>query len=695
MAPPKTSLTREGKVRLIMPGGDIIAVSPESVAAQLKIGARYESPQEAISSAERGQLERDFGGTAETVRAFGEGGLDVLIPGASGFLSDDAKYRAEVNPTARGLGSLTGLATGLLAGGPLGGAAGLSVKGGAKAAGLIRGGGTTAKLARGALAGGIETGLFAVGQEITDASLYDKPLTAESLASGFFSGAGLGVIAGGIGAGVPLVGKALQRRKLAKQSAKLFAGTSEASQIAKARVVDHFDNLSGLGKHLGAKNLALASDDFFKVVRSGNLDDITKLGKDLETHKNKLMNFANIKGDQKALDAVVNEFDEFVNTMKMGIDDVVGKKGAFDATDIVALAEAVDLAGGNIIPDEKVLGETGSAILKVALLGRAITKGRQGTGFLGSLFKTAVQGHARGTAFSMASKRGLSAGGQLAVAGVAGKVAGKQADAILTGDIANLIKVQQRAQGRIGRAVTRFGKGVVGKAQVPLAIHKALKGIMTPDEISNIRSEKNEAKKFLQTMDVLKRLNQNPNELATRAEELSAPIGSLNPELGGLLRQNIIADAQFLAEKAPVNPGNMLTFAGDRWMPTPLDMEKFSRYVRAINDPGSIIERAASGRMTPEEAEVLKKRRPAYFAEMQRRLLDNPEKLKDMPYGVRINLGLLFEVQTDPTMGIMDSSQAHFAMLSERSAEIQAGAAPDSPKTGLNQPTKAQELTGR
>lgn len=122
------------------------------------------------------------------------------------------------------------------------------------------------------------------------------------------------------------------------------------------------------------------------------------------------------------------------------------------------------------------------------------------------------------------------------------------------------------------------------------------------------------------------------------------------------LQDAIVSQAEralkFLDSKAPretVMP-TMLPSDG-KWHPSKTALEKWGRYVHAVNDPASVLEDLAKGHVTMEGAEALRVVYPALYAEAQRTLLEHAAQMQEtLPYARRVMISIIYQVPVDGTM---------------------------------------------
>lgn len=189
-------------------------------------------------------------------------------------------------------------------------------------------------------------------------------------------------------------------------------------------------------------------------------------------------------------------------------------------------------------------------------------------------------------------------------------------------------------------------------------------------------------------------------EKRKRLRELSAQAPSIRAELE--------RDTEWMAQRAPMarataiqTPLKIVDYL-DRMAPrgvasgtpfsTPLSpskqqMQTWLNRVRAIDNPATLLDDVANGKLTPEAVDAVREVYPETFAVIQARMLD---KLTDMEakgrkpnFRERIQLGLLLGMPTDPTMlpEVMRAVQAQYA---SRSPKERAGQAPAKPLGGTS-----------
>lgn len=140
----------------------------------------------------------------------------------------------------------------------------------------------------------------------------------------------------------------------------------------------------------------------------------------------------------------------------------------------------------------------------------------------------------------------------------------------------------------------------------------------------------------------------------------------------------------FLSEKAPKKMALPTLLKGDHdWKPSKLQLEQFSRYIEAANDPAGVLEKLGdTGQITYEAAETLRQVYPALYKSAQVRLVQKAGELTEtLPYARRVALSILFQVPVD---GTMDSDFVSF---------LRQGSAANSAAPAQGSPVQAQPPT--
>ena len=136
----------------------------------------------------------------------------------------------------------------------------------------------------------------------------------------------------------------------------------------------------------------------------------------------------------------------------------------------------------------------------------------------------------------------------------------------------------------------------------------------------------------------------------------------------------------------------------DKWQPSELQMRQFARYAAAVEDPAGVVERLASGTITPEDAEAMRTVYPETMQAIKARIIERlPELSQTLPYNRKLALSIFSGVPVDPAMRpeILGVLQGQFE--EEPGTEGGTQAPPPAPQFGSiskEKGTPAQERAG-
>lgn len=160
--------------------------------------------------------------------------------------------------------------------------------------------------------------------------------------------------------------------------------------------------------------------------------------------------------------------------------------------------------------------------------------------------------------------------------------------------------------------------------------------------------------KALEKAEQVRQAAREPETVVSRLAERLASLGGDAPGLASEMQATAQRAHTFLVTKAPARPTSPL---GDvpalrlPWRPSDAETAKWAAYVRAVEDPATVLEDAAGGRLTPEGIEALGAVYPALLADLRGRVLgmvaEHPRRLD---YRQRLSLGLLLGLDLDESM---------------------------------------------
>jgi len=169
---------------------------------------------------------------------------------------------------------------------------------------------------------------------------------------------------------------------------------------------------------------------------------------------------------------------------------------------------------------------------------------------------------------------------------------------------------------------------------------KAVRSTATPDALAKAEE--------------IQKAAADPEGAVERVAERVADLGVDAPGLASEMQSVAQRGLTFLASKTPARPASPLgDIAALRtpWTPAEAEVSRWTAYLRAVEDPASVLEDAASGRLTPEAVEALGAVYPALLADLRGRVVEqiaaHPRRLD---YQQRLSLGLLLGMELDASM---------------------------------------------
>lgn len=564
----------------------------------------------------------------------------------------------------------------------------------------------------------VEGSFYGTGKLISEEALGNADFNAENLLSHAGTSAAFGGVLGGtfgtISAAVPIVKgnkitswatKKLKGTMNPEQNAAKLSGMSP-TQIYKQRtfnptiythtpkMLKEVANKKGLSAFSGNNKLFNSVKEFIK--ESG--DDI---GKTLDTASDVLAAKGALPTKSKVAQRIINKLDDFSNKfkdadgrvlktsapkvnrikkiMKEFDEDLISKK-TMTAQELNALkAKYQSLAkwnklGGNIPINEEINREISRA-LREEVLEVATTAG----GEIGNRLKKNLLDYGSATEFAAnfgkyidtANKgnwiniKDMFLGGMFGEAGIGIAAANRFAKSDLKKRLmilSNIEKSNQAVTKKINTGVSKFLKGET-KPFIPAASRALLTSKLSRKE------ENGEFKKKPKTkQEAFKNIKTNVQELASNPDKVSEmlTIGNIEeaaPESANMAAVTIGNSIQFLNSKLPKD--GRITGAFTRpYEPSTMEMAKFEKYLKAIENPLSVLDDLQSGIISRESIEAIQAVYPNLYNRIQENVLEKVAKDPEaITYQQRLTLGVVLDIPTDISLQpmVIKALQSHFA----------------------------------
>lgn len=708
-----------GNVTIRDAGGTAFDVPEELVPQYVARGFALEAPEQQAQRLAAEQQAATYGGPVGTFAAAGlgavrtvTGGLsDVALRGIGG--QREAAALREENPIASTVGEVAGafIPVGLPA---VAGAAGKAIRAGASEAGLA---GT---LGRAALAGSAEGAMYGAGSGISEIALSDDPLTTERAASVLSSNMLFGGVAGG---GIGLVGKAaelgLRRAATAIEAAvarktvedvspdlaaldnKGLKGAREVEidrieaeraplrkqlvediQDFRERIIEtRMKDAAAEGLHLGEVREANAAFKRANLELRRALDDRAGLAdrpesilKTLRTQEQAMSAIKEwgdgaIAGWDAKVKAIPEEIRAEILAGKSTIAPVpsaLTPRGVDEAIEREMVKRYGSLHGPEFPKSLRTIDDVFEG---------AIAKNRQLQSRIAELTappasERLTQIEAAGEALHAPQPKSLGEHIVGMVAPYAGPVGAIAAAG--TRAVGGLRKALGEAGQRAGKTVAQFlDTSARVAARAPLAT-KVLAGVRfgeerkqpTGESLPALFKARTDEVKALTAFDEAGVPRMLPEARLAVAGRLKA-IGVADPILADRLETIAARRIEFLSSLIPRRPDVAGAAVGpDRWQPSDMEMRSWARSVAAVEDPHGVLERAASGNVTPEDIQAIRAVHPEILRDWITEVSSQLGTLrKTLPRERKTALSLLTGQPVDPAMdpAILRVLQAQYA----------------------------------
>ena len=190
----------------------------------------------------------------------------------------------------------------------------------------------------------------------------------------------------------------------------------------------------------------------------------------------------------------------------------------------------------------------------------------------------------------------------------------------------------------IGAKAVRRGRSVAAMAAKP-AIDVLRHQLF--DDGTKRPAPATEAEAAMDRIDEIAAAQANPAQVQSAARRALADVS--DPDLVREVTATLKRKFTHLAAVMPKEPPPTMLGRAP-WKPSKSEIVSFARSVRAAEDPSSVLEELAAGRVTPEAAGAFRAVYPQLYAEAAGRLMDRAAELEArLPYQRVLQLGVLFE----------------------------------------------------
>jgi hypothetical protein len=280
-----------------------------------------------------------------------------------------------------------------------------------------------------------------------------------------------------------------------------------------------------------------------------------------------------------------------------------------------------------------------------------IVKGEAEQGFMGSA-AGAVVGGLPGAVIGGGLGAALSPGKMISRLAQIDRIGGNMFGQV--GTLSALERAAGKTTRQIGSAIGDFiEQKQPQKLIVPTAI-SILDEAVLGDEKPTMKTTANMGAQYNKKLTALSKKLADPVALQNQVSDNIAHLRNVAPDIADTMAAQTIKTLSFLYEKAPKPPAtelNTLQPQHSKWQPTDTEIAKWSKYVRAANQPMSVLDDLKAGTLSFEATETLKTLYPGMYAEIGQQIAERAaQHPEEIPYDKRVQLSLLFGVPADKTL---------------------------------------------
>lgn len=174
---------------------------------------------------------------------------------------------------------------------------------------------------------------------------------------------------------------------------------------------------------------------------------------------------------------------------------------------------------------------------------------------------------------------------------------------------------------------------------------------------------------YQQVATALRSAQRDPSLLEDRLSQMTRPMLQAAPQTAQAVSTKATAGVMFLASKLPTAHGDGNLLQPGKGMreaiPGHLEIETFQRYLRAFEDPESVLDDMRAGRITREGVETVRVNYPGLYQQMQQELMVSAAdpKSPELRYDKLVQLGVMFGIPTTEFLqpDIFQTMQTNFS----------------------------------
>lgn len=349
---------------------------------------------------------------------------------------------------------------------------------------------------------------------------------------------------------------------------------------------------------------------------------------------------------RKSLDEKINW-----NKTDVGLNSQLSKvRNIFN--DVIQSTPA-DATSKALVDELKATNKIYSLAEKARKLGQNVLDSKEAaSSSLGMLDRTVGAGGAALGAITGGFAPGVMLGLGSAVASKAIKERGAIVAASALDDISKLGRLEQGQKAvttNIADAIKGFFSGVK-KVATPTAYDTTFGGFALA------KSDKKESRRdaAIRRIEEVRDAVSDPDRVMTSLAERTRYLQDVAPNTSLALQQTALRATQFLNEKLPRDPhfgASITPLVPSKWQPTGLEIAKAMRYIRAVEDPKTVLADIKNGEVSVEAMDALRAVYPNLFTEVVNAIYEQASSTtKPLSYNQKVQLSIITGTPMDSTM---------------------------------------------
>lgn len=155
-------------------------------------------------------------------------------------------------------------------------------------------------------------------------------------------------------------------------------------------------------------------------------------------------------------------------------------------------------------------------------------------------------------------------------------------------------------------------------------------------------------------VEALTKMQASPGLVTQKVGAALGPLGEAAPKTAGAATSIAINGLNFLASKLPMSrqdPYSLTPQFQTGTKASDSEIAQHMRYIEALDNPAGLLDKAFDGKLTPEHVEAVREVYPKLYEQMRTQVMQGLVDAKsELPYGRRIQLGILLDLPTDQTL---------------------------------------------